>query len=41
MTTRESARHLVVGNWKMHGHHAANEALLEALRASRSAACAR
>jgi len=39
MTTRESARHLVVGNWKMHGHHAANEALLEALRTAGPLPC--
>jgi len=39
MTTRESARHLVVGNWKMHGHHATNEALLEALRTAGPLPC--
>jgi triosephosphate isomerase len=39
MTTREGARHLVVGNWKMHGHHAPNEALLEALRSAGPLPC--
>ena len=39
MTTRESARHLVVGNSKMHGHHATNEALLEALRTAGPLPC--
>ena len=39
MTTRESARHLVVGNWKMHGHHATNEALLETLRTAGPLPC--
>ncbi|WP_309624190.1 triose-phosphate isomerase [Methylibium sp.] len=29
-----SRRKLVVGNWKMHGTHAANEALLEALKSA-------
>lgn len=39
MTTREKGRLLVVGNWKMHGHHAANEALLEALRTAGPLPC--
>ncbi|WP_295647212.1 triose-phosphate isomerase [uncultured Methylibium sp.] len=30
----EARRKLVVGNWKMHGSHAANEQLLEGLRAA-------
>jgi triosephosphate isomerase len=30
----ESHRHLVVGNWKMHGSHAANEQLLEGLKSA-------
>ncbi|RZT93664.1 triose-phosphate isomerase [Rivibacter subsaxonicus] len=30
----QSRRTLVVGNWKMHGSHAANEQLLEALKAA-------
>lgn len=30
----ESRRQLVVGNWKMHGGHAANEALLEGLKSA-------
>lgn len=32
-------RPLVVGNWKMHGHHAANEQLLEALKSAGPMAC--
>jgi triosephosphate isomerase len=39
MTTREKGRLLVVGNWKMHGHHASNEALLEALRTAGPLPC--
>ena len=39
MTTRERGRRLVVGNWKMHGHHAANETLLEALRTAGPLPC--
>ncbi|HEU4459686.1 MAG TPA: triose-phosphate isomerase [Methylibium sp.] len=35
----EARRKLVVGNWKMHGTHAANEALLEALKSAGPLPC--
>ncbi|WP_428423234.1 triose-phosphate isomerase [Methylibium sp.] len=35
----ETRRKLVVGNWKMHGTHAANEALLEGLKSAGPLPC--
>ena len=37
--TLSQRRHLVVGNWKMHGTHAANEALLEGLKSAGPLPC--
>lgn len=39
MTAIPSRRPLVVGNWKMHGSHAANELLLEGLKSSGPLPC--
>ncbi|MBA3598566.1 MAG: triose-phosphate isomerase [Methylibium sp.] len=39
MSDPQSHRQLVVGNWKMHGSHAVNEALLEALKSAGPLPC--
>lgn len=39
MSELQASRQLVVGNWKMHGSHAVNEALLEALKSAGPLPC--